>query len=760
MKCLVFSTHRQIRDYVAEHDNTILPKLYTIDEFLKRCVVVPERVFVDEATRVLYLYRAIEGVDIGKLGFEKSFLSFVQNSTFIFRFFEELFAERVTLDAIRMADTYADFEDHLRLLEEIYSRYRALLESEGMADRITIGDYRLGERFLEQFERIDLYVEGYLSRFEIGVLEKITTPLRLHFVSTPFNAKLIDRLGIEERLPVDYRFELDWQRRKIANRAPLPRLKRERIDVAAFEERINQAAFVLKQVDRFIEDGAVPDRVAVIVPDEGFAEYLKLFDVAKNFNYAMGTPFVQSGYYRKLADLYDALTDAKASAKAKMAGSVIAEKFAKVDGFDSFLEFLQTVPATPREMEAIDEAMFMFKRFAPLLRHEKPLHLLHSWLQRIEGLQIDDVGGGRVTVMGVLESRGKRFDGVVIVDFNEEVVPKVSEKDLFLNSAIRKHAGMPTRKEKENLQKNYYYRLLQNSERAAICYVKNEEKLPSRFLLELGLEEAETEDVRYRSIIAPQSEPPVRYDAAIRAENLFLSRPKLTPSRLKDYLVCPRRFYYKYLQGIKVEAEEEEPNIGTLIHEALEKGAREKERFDSWQSYHAFVMDALYKRAASPLQRFEISLEWEPKLRAFCEADFEALKGFEQVRLEAWCPVTYGGFELSSRIDRVDLGERVVRLIDYKTTCSIDKTVEDENDFQLLFYRLWAESVYPNRRIETLYWDICGSKVVTVDTAPQKERLEEILTAMKQENRIEYAMTDEVKACRYCDYKTACGRDG
>jgi len=82
MKCLVFSTHRQIRDFISEHDNTLLPKLYTIDEFLKRCVVVPGKIFIDKAERILYLYRATSSVDISKLGFDKNFLSFVQNSSF------------------------------------------------------------------------------------------------------------------------------------------------------------------------------------------------------------------------------------------------------------------------------------------------------------------------------------------------------------------------------------------------------------------------------------------------------------------------------------------------------------------------------------------------------------------------------------------------------------------------------------------------------------------------------------------------------
>ena len=50
---------------------------------------------------------------------------------------------------------------------------------------------------------------------------------------------------------------------------------------------------------------------------------------------------------------------------------------------------------------------------------------------------MDDVRGGKVTVMGVLETRGVRFEAVVIVDFNEGVVPATSSKDQFLNSQVR-----------------------------------------------------------------------------------------------------------------------------------------------------------------------------------------------------------------------------------------------------------------------------------------------------------------------------------
>ena len=171
-------------------------------------------------------------------------------------------------------------------------------------------------------------------------------------------------------------------------------------------------------------------------------------------------------------------------------------------------------------------------------------------------------------------------------------------------------------------------------------------------------------------------------------------------------------------------------------------------------------MDNLYKATTSSLQKFEISLEWEQKLRSFCEKDFEALKGFEQVHIEDWCKSDFLGFELSSKIDRVDVDDTVVRLIDYKTTRKIDNTVKDENDFQLLFYRLWAEMTYPNKRIETLYWDIYGSKEVKVDTILKKEQLTEILNELKKREEIDFNKTDDVKECKYCDYKVACGRDG
>ena len=95
-----------------------------------------------------------------------------------------------------------------------------------------------------------------------------------------------------------------------------------------------------------------------------------------------------------------------------------------------------------------------------------------------------------ITVMGVLETRGVAYEGVVIVDFNENIVPSSSSKDQFLNSSVRSFANLPTKHDRESLQKQYYKRLLEQASSVSIIYSTSENRLPSKFLYELGLDSA------------------------------------------------------------------------------------------------------------------------------------------------------------------------------------------------------------------------------------------------------------------------------
>ena len=97
--------------------------------------------------------------------------------------------------------------------------------------------------------------------------------------------------------------------------------------------------------------------------------------------------------------------------------------------------------------------------------------IIGLFLQRLGTRTLDDVRGGKVTVMGVLETRSVEFDAVIIVDFSDSNVPKKSDKDMFLNTQIRELANLPTMNDRENLQKHYYDLLIAHSKEVALSYV-------------------------------------------------------------------------------------------------------------------------------------------------------------------------------------------------------------------------------------------------------------------------------------------------
>ena len=58
MKLKVFTTQRQIREWLKEKDNQFLDKFITLGEFLEKIVVVDGVKFIDKDLRKTYLFEA------------------------------------------------------------------------------------------------------------------------------------------------------------------------------------------------------------------------------------------------------------------------------------------------------------------------------------------------------------------------------------------------------------------------------------------------------------------------------------------------------------------------------------------------------------------------------------------------------------------------------------------------------------------------------------------------------------------------------
>jgi ATP-dependent helicase/nuclease subunit B len=750
----IFSTNREIREFTSKLDNQVIDNITSIGEFLKKIVVVPNKTFIDSENRIIYLFKAIENLDISKLGFKKEFLSFAKNSEFIFKFFEELFVERVDISSLKEFDTYQDYEIHLEILEHIFFNYKELLEKNGLVDKIIIEDYRLNENYLKSVGDIEFKIDGYLSKFEIEVLEKIPNRIILTLNATKFNKKLIDRLGFELENGFEYR--LDFHKKEILDKTPLNKINKK-IDIDSFSQNYFQLNYAFQKIDEFIKDGANPEKIALILPDELQAKFLRVLDTHKNLNFAMGIPFVEGDYYQTLNNIYKVVSEDDEIAK-KLVKVEILEKFNQLKNFDEFCQFIESLDATNEEKRVIEEEIFKFKKFKSHLENENKLTLLYQYLKTLKQLKFDDVRSGKITVQGVLEARGLEFDGVVILDFNEGIVPSVSDKDLFLNSTIRKLSNMPTRNDKENLQKNYYFSIINSSKRVALSYIQNEEKSASRFLNELNLTPKEkVSDKIYSEIVFKYSNEKEHFEEDIYDE---LKLTKLTPTRLKDYLNCKRKYYYKYLKEIKNdELEESEELLGSIIHNALERAIKNKNNFNNYEDYFSFVMNEIYSNQTLKIERFNIAVLWTDKIKSFCEMDFERLQNYNQTKLEEWLNVKYMDFSISAKVDRIDENEKEIVLIDYKTSRSLDKTIKDKSDFQLLFYFLWAKNENKNKIIKTAYYDIYNSEFKEIESYEREKEFQMILESIKNANEINFEKCEDVQNCKYCEYKIACGRD-
>ena len=125
----VFSTSRAIRSFYAHFSqtNALLPKAITIQELEQKAILVSHKTLIDDDTRVLLMQEASKFSSFESLHIEREFLVFLRNSQYLFRFFEELSYEKVRIEDLMVADTYASYAEHLEVLQKLLENYILLV---------------------------------------------------------------------------------------------------------------------------------------------------------------------------------------------------------------------------------------------------------------------------------------------------------------------------------------------------------------------------------------------------------------------------------------------------------------------------------------------------------------------------------------------------------------------------------------------------------------------------------------------------------
>jgi len=221
---------------------------------------------------------------------------------------------------------------------------------------------------------------------------------------------------------------------------------------------------------------------------------------------------------------------------------------------------------------------------------------LYSFLRRMlsqERVSFEPEPLAGLQVLGVLETRLLRFKRLFIIDAVEERLPGTNPFDPLLPDPLRRLIGLPDTRERDNVSGYNFYRLLMGADEAVIYYqsgiqpgLLDSKSVRSRYVEQLLWEREkqdkrliETGDSLIRAVTFPTSSMPTGVKSIPMTngmhENLksTLEEKGLSPSRLDQYMNCPKQFFYSYLTRIRpisqVDEDGDRSEFGSLIHEVL-----------------------------------------------------------------------------------------------------------------------------------------------------------------------------------------------
>lgn len=767
---IVLPTSRAIREAYLQIDSSIdIAKHISIAEFFNKLCIVEHRHSLDDDGYTLLMLEASDFNSFEKLQIPRNFFTFTKNISYITNLFNELSGELYDIAKLKEFDVYDEYVEHIAILEELYKNYEALCERDGVLDKIFLPKlYRFNEAFLKQFSKVEIFLEGYLTNFEFFLLSEASKSVEVvvHFSTSKFNHKMQKKfLNHSLALQDGFRYTLNLSSAKILNSFRI--VENQNVSSYAFSRRILQIAFIKQKIYEFIKKGYETSKIAVVLCDESFAKLLREFD--KNFNFAMGSSLTWFDSYKKLEAMRDFLDEQNQENLHRLNryNATLLDELKAIyyDPFDkdSFFKFLYSY-ASEFNVDELNEEIYRFELLSKNLQTLTTKAVLNLFLQRLSKKSIDDVGGGSITVMGVLETRGVSFDGVIIVDFNENLVPKKSDKDMFLNSYIRQKADLPTSKDREDLQKQYYKSLLDNSKEVAISYVLDERQSGSRFLEELNIKSVTFDENLYYDILFDTKKRDTIKDEEIVLE-YDLTKERLSNSKLRTFLECKRKYYYKYILKLKEHKIDsdilDEFEMGNLLHEALRRLYSTKKSFDDVEvlkrSFELvvdeFSLQSEYDEYLLMLQKMKLSGFYENEIQRFRD-------GYELFLVEKDEECNFCGFNLYGRIDRVDKKDDKLYVLDYKSggyKLYDEKNLQDATDFQLEFYYLLMQKY--GEVASCGYYDIFEHKVVEESLLkPKLELLEQKLLEYATTKVINFSMCDDLKICRFCPYAMVCAR--
>lgn len=349
-----------------------------------------------------------------------------------------------------------------------------------------------------------------------------------------------------------------------------------------------------------------------------------------------------------------------------------------------------------------------------------------------------------IQIMGVLETRNLDFDHVLLLSCNEGNLPKGINDTSLIPHLIRKAYGLTTVENKVAIYSYYFHSLLQRASDVAITYNNatddGKSGEMSRFMLQQLVIRS---DIQRKSLLAEQDVEMTVHPTIEKSSEVMSGLGKVTylsPTAINRYLRCPLQFYFYSVLGLKEDEDEEEETLdgrtfGDIFHKAafnvyqrLSDNCRRQVTRESIEQVrnsediiYNFIDQAfteiLFKNNSGHPGYNGLQLINRKVIREYLvqllkidsqRAPFEIL-GLEQQTSGKVAFNTEQGKQMEltiggtiDRIDRkVDNGQEVVRIVDYKTGSPLSSL---PHDVDMIFSSDMVDSRHTSYYLQTFLY--------------------------------------------------------
>jgi CRISPR/Cas system-associated exonuclease Cas4 (RecB family) len=519
--------------------------------------------------------------------------------------------------------------------------------------------------------------------------------------------------------------------------------------------------------------------------------------------------------------------------------------FQKVSG-DSLLEYLiaiikhlaKELQEDPTQKSYLFQAFKQLNRVAEIFsatgsKGLKVEFLLNLFRKLFRDLKLPFEGEPLqgLQVMGVLESRNLDFRRVIICDVNEGSFPPGGGIQSMIPMNLRKAFRLPVQEQNDAIYAYTFYRLLHRAEEVHLIYTTAGEQGKasemSRFIQQMRVE---LPIAAPESVLVPVNLTPNQSIVLAKTPDMLaiLSRyfkpmgeeeaeKKFSASALNMYLDCRLRFYLRYVAQLK-EKEEVVTTIdpmtfGTLLHRGIELLYEIPEGKD-FRDLDSHEIERLLPQVPQAVERAfrelykkedgeellltgqlqiakEVLAKYSEAVLAYDQrnGDFRIV-GLEKEHLAHLRIETEEGHQevaLGGVIDRMDIKDEVVRLLDYKTGKDTKKvstiaSLFDRDDkkrnkaaMQTFLYAFFYQYQNPESQLPIKPGIINIKEIYSQDFSPYlqlnnsevhdyrefAEEFEQGLRGLLEEivnPLVPFDQTEDKKKCTYCAYKELCGR--